>query len=182
MATSTRAKPRKAPARSKPARAAPKRAAPSRAPRKGRVEEAGPAEALVPVLVVEDAAAAIAWYKRAFAAREADRRLTPEGKVVHAELALGGSRLYLVDVLPGGATDHPIALGGTTVRLHLHVQKIDRAWARAVSEGAAVAVPLADQDWGERFGVLRDPFGHVWSMAQPVARPPEAAPAGQLPP
>jgi PhnB protein len=126
-------------------------------------------ETLVPVLAVEDAAAAIAWYKRAFGAAERDRRLTPEGKVVHAELALGGGRVYLVDVLPGAAADHPTSLGGTTVRLHLHVEKVDRTWARAVSEGAAVAIPLADQPWGERFGVLRDPFGHVWSMSRPVS-------------
>jgi PhnB protein len=177
MATASRAKP----ARKPPAR----RAASARSPRKAAAAAARPSEALVPVLAVEDAAQAIAWYKRAFGARETDRRLTPEGKVVHAELAIGDARLSVVDVLPGAPADHPTSLGGTTVRLQLHLAKVDRAWARAVSEGAVVAVPLADQPWGERLGTLRDPLGHVWSLAEqagPRRAPRGAAPAGQLPP
>jgi PhnB protein len=144
----------------------PKAAKPAKAPR----PTSGTFDALVPSLAVEDAPKAIDWYKRAFGVREVDRRLAPDGKVVHAELALGGGRLYLFDV-PGTVTEHPVSLGGTTVRLHLQVEQVDRAFARAVAEGAAVLVPLADQAWGDRFGVLRDPFGHVWSMSWLATRP-----------
>ncbi len=66
----------------------------------------------------------------------------------------------------GGASSTPDALGGTPVTLHLQVEDVDAAWAKAVAAGAIVTMPLADQFWGDRYGQLKDPFGHKWSMAQ----------------
>jgi uncharacterized glyoxalase superfamily protein PhnB len=145
-----------------------KAAAPRR--RDGRPAGAAPAaeEALVPYLAVEDAARAIAWYKEAFGAREATRRLEPGGRVVHAELRVGAARFFLSDVLPGSDIEHPTSLGGTTATLHLQAPEIDRLWARAVSAGGKVTMPLANRFWGERYGKLRDPFGHSWALSWPV--------------
>jgi PhnB protein len=161
----TRAAPKRAP------KGAPKRASARKAARPPR----GPAAAdpssppgLVPYLAVEDAPRAIAWYKEAFGAREATRRLEPGGRVVHAELRIGAARFYLSDVFPGSDIEHPTSLGGTTASFHLHAPDIDRLWARAVSAGGQVTVPLANQFWGERYGKLRDPFGHSWALSWPV--------------
>jgi uncharacterized glyoxalase superfamily protein PhnB len=136
----------------------------SRAARETPVQQ----PSLVPYLAVEDAARAIAWYKEAFGAREATRQAAPGGKVLHAELRIGDARFYLSDVFPGADVEHPTSLGGTTTSLHLSTPDVDRAWARAVSAGGVVTMPLANQFWGDRYGKLRDPFGHSWSLSWPA--------------
>jgi len=86
---------------------------------------------------------------------------------MHAELLLGDSRFFVVDEFPESMTA-PSTLGGTTITLHLYVQDVDALFDRAVQAGATVLMPAADQFWGDRYGILRDPFGHRWSMASRI--------------
>lgn len=130
---------------------------------------------IVPYLRVAGAAAAIAFYQRAFGAEEAFRLEAPGGgTVVHAELTLHGARVMLSDDMPdyqGGKSLTPVGLGGSPVGLHLQfdgTDALETAWARAVDAGCTVAFPLAEQFWGDRYGKLTDPFGHEWSLAATV--------------
>jgi PhnB protein len=165
----TRAKATKPAKEARPGRSGAGRAAAkprSARPKSTRADAAAPS--LVPCLAVEDAPRAIAWYREAFGAREAARRTAPGGKVAHAELRIGEARFFLSDAPPGPDVEHPTSLGGTTASLHLRAPDVDRLWARAVSAGGQVTVPLANRPWGERSGRLRDPFGHSWALSWPV--------------
>ena len=131
---------------------------------------------LAPYLVVDGAAAAIEFYRRAFGAEEVARMPTPDGsRLVHAALMIGGSTLFLSDDFGdrfgGGGPRHPKALGGSPVTLHLQVPDVDAVVERAVEAGAEITMPVADMFWGNRYGRLRDPFGHEWSIATAVRRP-----------
>jgi len=120
---------------------------------------------ITPHLVVRGVAAAVAWYTAAFGANELLRNAAPDGeRIMHCELLLGDSRFFVVDEFPG-ATWSPQSLGGTSVTLHLYVEDVDALFERAVAGGADVILPVADQFWGDRYGMLRDPFGHRWSIA-----------------
>jgi PhnB protein len=126
---------------------------------------------LSPHLVVDDAAAAIDFYVKAFGATEYGRVPHPDGRLVHAALDINGSMLMLNDDFPdfnGGKPSTPTALGGTPVTIHLQVPDVEAAFTRAVDAGAVVVAPLEDQFWGDRYGIVRDPFGHQWSLGQPV--------------
>ncbi len=126
---------------------------------------------LSPHLVVGDAAAAIDFYVAAFGATELGRVPHPDGRLMHAALTLNGSTVMLNDDFPetcGGTSSTPTSLGGTPVTIHLQVPDVETAFQRAVDAGATVVVPLQDQFWGDRYGVVRDPFGHQWSLGQPV--------------
>jgi PhnB protein len=132
---------------------------------------AGPVKAIpegyhtvTPYLVVHDAAKAIDFYKRAFDATELFRMEGPPGKIGHAELQIGDSKIMLADEMGAGAGS-PKSVGGTTGGIFLYVKDVDSAFNKAVSAGAKVDMPLADQFWGDRYGKLSDPFGHSWSMA-----------------
>ena len=123
-------------------------------------------QTITPQLVVRGAAAAIDFYARAFGASELLRNAAPDGeRIMHAELLLGGSRFLVHDEFPGEGVVGPAALGGTPVTLHLYVQDADATFRRAVDAGAEVVRPLQDAFWGDRYGILRDPFGHRWSVA-----------------
>jgi PhnB protein len=127
--------------------------------------------AVLPHLVVDDAAAAIDFYVKAFDAVERGRVPGPDGKLIHAALQINGSTVMLNDDFPemsGGTSMTPKALGGSPVTIHLVVTDVDAQFQRAVDAGATVVMPVEDQFWGDRYGVLRDPFGHQWSMGQPV--------------
>lgn len=127
--------------------------------------------ALSPHLVVDDAAAAIDFYVRAFDAVELGRVPSPDGKLVHAALRINGFMVMLNDDFPetcGGKSTTPMSLGGTPVTIHLTVTDVDAKFQRAVDAGATVVLPLADQFWGDRYGLVADPFGHHWSFGQPV--------------
>jgi PhnB protein len=127
-----------------------------------------------PYLAVDDAAEAIEYYKTAFGAKERARMDAPGGKIGHAELEIGDSVVMLSDALPQFATRPPSELGGTTVSVFLMVEDVDALVQRAVDAGATVTMEVADQFWGDRFGVVRDPFGHLWSIATHVEDvPPE---------
>jgi uncharacterized glyoxalase superfamily protein PhnB len=121
---------------------------------------------ITPHLIVRDAPRAIEFYTRAFGAAELYRNLAPDGKsVMHAELMLGDSRFLLHDEFPEQNLLSPLAYQGTGVTLHLYVNDVDSVFAAAVDAGAEVLMPLEDCFWGDRYGILRDPFGHRWSVA-----------------
>ena len=121
---------------------------------------------LTPHLVVKGASQAIDFYKKAFGAEEISRAPGPDGKsLMHAELKIGDSRFFLVDEFPDMNCRGPQTIGGTPVTLHVYVEDVDAAFNQAVAAGAQVRMPLADMFWGDRYGVLADPFGHAWSMA-----------------
>ena len=120
---------------------------------------------ITPQLVVKGVAAAIAWYTKALGANELLRHPAPDGtSIMHSELLLGDSRFFVVDEFPNSMVS-PTSLGGTPVTLHLYVHDVDALFSRAVDAGAEVLMPVADQFWGDRYGMMRDPFGHRWSIA-----------------
>jgi uncharacterized glyoxalase superfamily protein PhnB len=120
---------------------------------------------VTPHLVCSDAAKAIEFYKKAFGATETARLPAPDGKIMHASVRIGDSTVMLVDEFPQWNSLGPNALKGTPVTLHLYVKDVDAAFAKAVDAGATVKLPLADMFWGDRYGQVTDPFGHIWSMA-----------------
>ena len=121
---------------------------------------------LTPHLVVKGASQAIEFYKKAFGAEELGRMPGPDGKsLMHAELKIGDSRLFLVDEFPEMDCRAPQTIGGTPVTIHMYVEDVDAAFSKAVAAGAQIRMPLADMFWGDRYGVLADPFGHAWSLA-----------------
>ena len=129
-----------------------------------------------PYLAVEDAARAIDYYTRAFGAKEVVRMDAPGGTIGHAELAVGDSRIMLSDPFPQGSTRPPKELGGTSASVFMYVEDVDAVVKRAVDAGATVTMEVADQFWGDRFGTITDPFGHVWSIATHV----EDVPADEM--
>ena len=128
---------------------------------------------IIPHLTCRDAHAAIEFYKKAFGAEAPCVVETPDGRVMHAALAIGGASVYLVEECGGTS---PQALGGSPVTMHMQVGDCDAVFARAVEAGCAVAMPLEDVFWGDRFGMVVDPFGHRWSIAttQRLVSPEEA--------
>jgi PhnB protein len=127
-----------------------------------------------PYLAVDDAAEAIQYYTKAFGAKERVRMETPDGKVGHAELEIGDSLVMLSDPFPQASTKTPKELGGTSVSVFMYVEDVDAVVKDAVDAGATVAMEVADQFWGDRFGSVKDPFGHLWSIATHVEDvPPE---------
>ena len=127
-----------------------------------------------PYLAVEDAAAAIDYYKKAFGATERVRMEAPDGKIGHAELEIGDSIVMLADPFPQASTKPPHELGGTSAGVFLYVEDVDAVVKRAVDAGASVTMEVADQFWGDRFGTVTDPFGHVWSVATHIEDVPPA--------
>lgn len=126
-------------------------------------------EGLIPHLVVDNAAGAIEFYKKAFGAEEICRCPAPDGsKLMHAEVMIGGQPVYVCDDFPeycGGKSRTPKSLGVTTVTVHQYVSDCDAAIRRAEQAGATVTMPAADMFWGDRYGKVCDPFGHDWSFA-----------------
>lgn len=120
---------------------------------------------LTPHLTVRGAAKAIEFYKRAFGAKVRMRMAGPDGKsIMHAELKIGDSIVFLNDESPDMGCHSPQSLGGTPSALHLYVRNVDAAVKRAVAAGAKVQMPVADMFWGDRYGKVIDPFGHVWGL------------------
>jgi len=120
---------------------------------------------ITPHLVVKGAAKAIDFYKAAFGAEELSRHAMPDGSIMHALLKIGDSMLMLNDEFPQMGAKGPTSIGGTSVTLNLYVQDADKSWARATKAGATVKMPIADMFWGDRYGIVADPFGHAWSIA-----------------
>ena len=120
---------------------------------------------VTPHLVCAGAADAIEFYKKAFGATETARLPGPDGKIMHAAVNIGDSCVMLVDENPQWGMLGPKALKGTPVTIHLYVEDVDKFVAKAAAAGATVKMPVADMFWGDRYGVLEDPFGHNWSVA-----------------
>jgi len=118
---------------------------------------------ITPQLTLDDAAATIEWYKRAFGAEEISRGLGPDGKIMHAEIKIGNSRFMVNDVMAG--MKGPKGLGGSPASLWLYVDDSDAAFNRAVGAGATVQMPIDNQFWGDRGGAIADPAGYTWWIA-----------------
>jgi len=119
---------------------------------------------VTPYLVIKDAASAIEFYKKAFGAVEIMRMPGPDGRVMHAEISIGNSRLMIADECPEMNARSPKSLGGSPVSLLLYVEDVDSFFTRATSAGAATIRPVKDQFYGDRSGSLSDPFGHLWHV------------------
>jgi len=127
--------------------------------------------AITPYLSIKGAAEAIAFYERAFGATELYRLDMPDGRLGHAELQIGDSRIMLSDEMPemsDAITRSPRTLKGTTFGLRVYVANVDAAFPQAVAAGAIVKRPLETQFYGDRSGTLEDPFGHLWTLATHV--------------
>ncbi len=125
---------------------------------------------ITPHLVIKGGGPAIEFYRSVFGAQVIGPvHTTPDGKVMHALLEIGDSRIMLADTFEmPGAPRSPAALGGSPVILNLYVPDVDALWQKALDAGATVVFPLKNQCWGDRYGQIRDPFGHEWALAQHV--------------
>jgi len=119
-------------------------------------------------LSVRNAGKAIEFYQQAFGAQLLFVHKLPDGKVMHATLKIGDSKLMLADEFPGMGTKSPETLGGSPVVLNIYVDDVDSLWNRAVAAGAKVTMPLDNQFWGDRYGQIVDPFGHAWALGSHV--------------
>ncbi len=128
---------------------------------------------LTPYLIVDGADRALSWYSLAFGARELMRLKAPEGRVGHAEMEIGDSRVMLADEAPAHDARAPGAFGGSPVGLHLYVPDVDATIARAVAIGAEVKSQPQDKFYGDRMGTVIDPFGHIWHVATHIEDVPE---------
>jgi PhnB protein len=142
----------------------------SQAQRKSAAEHAAEhgVHPVTPHLTCNGAADAIEFYKKAFGAEEMVRLPRPDGRLMHACIRINGSSIMLVDAFPEMNGRGPDALGGSPVSIHLTVDDADAWVERAEKAGATVTMPVAEQFWGDRFGMVTDPFGHVWSFGTPV--------------
>jgi PhnB protein len=120
---------------------------------------------VTPYLIIKDAASAIDFYKQAFQAKVLMCLSEASGKVGHAEIKIGDSRIMLADEYPEMGSRGPQSFGGTPVSILLYVEDCDDIFTRAVTKGARVVKPMSDQFYGDRAGTLEDPFGHVWTIA-----------------
>lgn len=120
---------------------------------------------VTPHLVCAGAADAISFYTKAFNAVEVMRLPGPGGKLMHAAIRIGNSHVMLVDENPQYGMLGPKVLKGSPVTIHLYAQDVDAFVAQAVAAGAKITMPIADMFWGDRYGVVEDPFGHRWSVA-----------------
>ena len=120
---------------------------------------------VTPRLIARNATAAIDFYKRAFGATEVMRFADPSGRIGHAEVSIGESRVMLADEYPEMGFRSPESLGGSGVSLLLYVKDVDAIFAQAIAAGAKTMRSVQDQFYGDRTGTLIDPFGHVWTIA-----------------
>lgn len=124
---------------------------------------------LTPHIVCDGAADAIEFYKQAFGAEELMRIPGPDGRIMHAAVAINGAMLMLADEMKEMGTLGPNTLGGSPVTLHLNVANADAAIERAAAAGATVVMPAENMFWGDRYGQVKDPWGHSWSIAHPLS-------------
>ena len=121
---------------------------------------------VTPAIVAKDAAKAIEFYKKALGAQELVRMPSPDGKIMHAELKIGDSIIFLSDEMPmPGSVKSPQSLGGSTCTLNVYVPNVDAVFKQAIAAGGKESMPVADQFWGDRYGTLVDPFGYSWGIA-----------------
>jgi PhnB protein len=122
-------------------------------------------QSITPHIIVSDGAKAIEFYKQAFGAHELGRHLAPDGRsVMHAQLKIGNSILMMGGEFPPNCLS-PKSRGGTSVFLHIYTENADATFDRAVKAGCKASMPVSDMFWGDRYGQVEDPFGHLWSIA-----------------
>ena len=120
---------------------------------------------VTPYLAIKNALAALEFYKKAFGATERFRMLMPDGRLAHAEIQVGDSIIMMCDEFPEHGGKSPQTLGGSPVYLYLYVEDVDAFYNKAVAAGAKASKPIMDQFYGDRSGLLEDPFGHQWWIA-----------------
>jgi PhnB protein len=125
-------------------------------------------QSVTPYLAVKNGVKALEFYQKAFGAKEIYRLLMPDGRLGHAEIQIGGSKLFLCDEFPEQGGTAPDRLGGSPVNLHLYVDDVDAAFKKAIAAGATEKRAVKDQFYGDRSGQLQDPFGHLWWLATHV--------------
>lgn len=121
---------------------------------------------VTPYLSVNDAQAAIAFYKKAFGAKLLGKMVAPDGKILHADLLIGDAHVFVSDPMMGNAQ--------SSSSVHLYVENADKAWKKAVAAGAQVVMPLDNAFWGDRYGVVADPYGQKWSISSHIEDVPPA--------
>lgn len=121
-----------------------------------------------PYLIVDDAARALEFYKKALGATELMRHGGPGGKIGHAEVRIGDTVVMLADEHPDHHAHGPRKFGGSPVSLHVYVEDVDAVWAKALAAGAKVTRPLDNQFYGDRIGSFEDPFGHTWHVSSHI--------------
>ena len=121
---------------------------------------------IAPYVIVKGASDAIEFYKKAFGATENERMLAPDGKsVMHAEIQIGDSAVYLMDENPEWGMKSALTLGGSAISLHIYVTNVDEFFKKAINAGATELAPVSDTFWGDRYGKLKDPYGVEWGIA-----------------
>ncbi len=120
---------------------------------------------ITPSLVVTPAREAIEFYKKAFDAQEIYQFPTPDGKIMHAQIKIGDSFVMIADEFPLMGSRSPKTVGGTSVIMHLFVKDADKTYNQAIKAGAEVIMPIMDTFWGDRYGLVNDPFGHAWAIS-----------------
>ncbi len=136
---------------------------------------------VTPSLIVSDSNKAIEFYKKALGANEIYKFPGPDGRIMHAMIQIGDSFVMMMDEFPEMGTKSPDTIGGTAVTLHLYVEDADKTFNKAVDAGAKPVMPIMDAFWGDRYGVVTDPFGHSWAIAthQRDLNPEELKKAGE---
>jgi uncharacterized glyoxalase superfamily protein PhnB len=124
-----------------------------------------PGTILTPHIACRNASEAVEFYQKAFGAEPAAVHKLPDGRVMHAHMNIDGATFFLVDEFPEHGGQTPQSLGGTPITLSLHVADADALFERAVAAGCQVRMPLQDMFWGDRYGLVVDPYGHLWSIA-----------------
>jgi len=120
---------------------------------------------ITPGIVVSNAKEAFEFYKKAFHAKEIYTFPTPDGKILHSMFQIGDSRVMMSDEFPSMGIKSPTTVGGTSVTLHLYVEDADKIFKQAIDAGAIVTMPIMDAFWGDRYGIVMDPYGHRWAVA-----------------
>jgi PhnB protein len=120
---------------------------------------------LIPHLCCRNASEAVEFYQKAFGAEQRELFKSPDGRVMHGSLELDGVTFYVVDEMPEHGVLSPLGLEGSPVSLYLRVPDCDALYARAVAAGCTVRMPLQDMFWGDRYGMVTDPYGHKWEIA-----------------
>lgn len=123
---------------------------------------------IIPHLACRHGSEAVTFYEKAFGASPLAIHRTPDGRLMHAALSFGGHMVFVVDEFPEHGGKSPQTLGGTPVTIHMQVSDCDAVFQRAVEAGCLVKMPLEEMFWGDRYGLVEDPFGHQWSIATTV--------------
>jgi len=122
---------------------------------------------VTPAIVVSNSKEAIEFYKKAFGATEIYQFPAPDGRIMHAMIQIGDSKIMMSDEFPDMNVKSPTTIGDTSVTLHMYVDDADKTFNQAVNAGAKVVVPIMDAFWGDRYGMVKDPYGHSWSIGTP---------------